>query len=1192
MRIIINPIEEERGNMRRKAGSQREEQRRNQKESQGGRRRENRREHQRESRKESRRGSRRAVFLLACLMVLLISACGKGDGATDPTDPAITEPAGQEEANITGKPSGSSEEGKASGEGKNPEEGKVPEEGEGSKENAQPTNAPSGSSSTLPEISWRLAEPLYEKKDSVVYGYSITDFGIEPNTGEDISGKIQAAVLLLNRAGGGTLYMPAGEYVLEKPVNVYKGVTICGDWKEPVPGEEKAEGTVLKIYAGRGKSSGTAQFILQPNSCVRDLTIWYPEQAVDDIQPYPATFQLYDPSVWGADYTHVRNVTLVNSYVGVVQGPNGSGCPNVHNLYGTVLSLGLSMDGIADVGRCDYIHLSSDYWVKSGFFGNQDEGALKEYLYENATGISLGRVDWSYFAYTWIDGYAVGLKLREGELNEQGNFPNGQVYRHTYTNCGVGIQVDGTSGAGEAFAEVKIENCGIGIRVEDTAKAPKTSLEFYETEISAASYAVYHAGEGDISFLCSQITAGEVYAEKGSLLLADTKTEGVAGSRVIVAKMASVPEIEKAPEASDPIRKVERSVLYVYGEEPSDEKDHTARLQSLLDKAAAEGGGIVFVPGGEYCIRGALAVPEGVELKGAVDVGRNPIRLGTIFRVRGTGYEADGPATVTLSANSGIDGIVFDYPEQDFTNPHPYPYAVRGAGQGIFVVNISLRGAFRGIDLMTNRCDNHYVEYASGICLENAIQVGAGSTGGRIYNYQLNYICITAGDESKFGTWDNSPAGATKDQDQEALAKYLQENLVVLRVGDVKEELLYDNFSYNGLIGVQLVEEEGKAANGWCVGHGVDYSTRAFDIEALEEMGFVNSQLVSFRHTYTEISEVCHIVLRGDTRAQFVNTSCWARPDRANFCVEKGVLDLWNMHVSDIASATSALVENGATFHMTNASYNNNGDITMVSGDTGNIRISGGTYNSKLNDGGQDYLQNVRNRKERIDMPDNSLYGGGGTVVFAEGFTRHPAMADDRRSLMAAGNFDVLQQSSAGSYAGLVEEDGNYYARLYCDDTMVQTYIRSSALALGNGSDYAMELRFRVDSINQNKDYGMMLTMAGSENGKEKGNQILFRLNGDHSFAVQEDMLGMWEEHVWYRVRVDWSLAKGQKAYRVVWMDDVGNAVAESEEVVLRADLQGEGCQMGSLQIAMIGSMAAGSGANDMLLDYVLVYQK
>lgn len=264
----------------------------------------------------------------------------------------------------------------------------------------------------------------------------------------------------------------------------------------------------------------------------------------------------------------------------------------------------------------------------------------------------------------------------------------------------------------------------------------------------------------------------------------------------------------------------------------------------------------------------------------------------------------------------------------------------------------------------------------------------------------------------------------------------------------------------------------------------------------------------------------------------------------------------------------------------------------MLSGDGSNARISGGVYNSKLNDNGQAYLQNVRNRNERVDMPDNSLYSGGGTVVFAEGFTRHPAMVDERHSLMASGNFDILQQSSANSYVGLVEEDGKYYARLYCDDTMVQTYVRSSGLALQNGRDYAMEFRFRVDSINQNKDFGMMVTMAGSENGKDKGNQILFRLNGDNSFTVQENTLGTWEEGAWYRARVDWSLAGSQKSYRVIWMDDAGNTIAESEEVVLRADLQGEGCQMGSLQVAMIGSMAAGSGTNDMLLDYVLVYQK
>ena len=116
---------------------------------------------------------------------------------------------------------------------------------------------------------------------------------------------------------------------------------------------------------------------------------------------------------------------------------------------------------------------------------------------------------------------------------------------------------------------------------------------------------------------------------------------------------------------------------------------------------------------------------------------------------------------------------------------------------------------------------------------------------------------------------------------------------MVLRVGDVEDEMLYDNFSYNGWRGVQFIEENGRGASGWSIGHGVDYSTVAFDIQALGDMGFINTQLVSYRDAGTEAEQVCHILVQGDVNAEFVNTSCWAKPDTSNLYAGGGRLSVW-----------------------------------------------------------------------------------------------------------------------------------------------------------------------------------------------------------------------------------------------------------------------------------------------------------
>jgi hypothetical protein len=55
--------------------------------------------------------------------------------------------------------------------------------------------------------------------------------------------------------------------------------------------------------------------------------------------------------------------------------------------------------------------------------------------------------------------------------------------------------------------------------------------------------------------------------------------------------------------------------------------------------------------------------------------------------------------------------VKVNYYEFDFV---PYPYTIRGTGADIYVANVSIRNGWNGIDMMTNRCDNHYIDYLAG----------------------------------------------------------------------------------------------------------------------------------------------------------------------------------------------------------------------------------------------------------------------------------------------------------------------------------------------------------------------------------------------------------------------------------------------------------------------------------------------
>lgn len=85
-----------------------------------------------------------------------------------------------------------------------------------------------------------------------------------------------------------------------------------------------------------------------------------------------------------------------------------------------------------------------------------------------------------------------------------------------------------------------------------------------------------------------------------------------------------------------------------------------------------------------------------------------------------------------------------------------YPYTVQVQGEDVYIVNIAIRAAYRGFDLFTYKCDNHYIDYISGHSFNTGIRVGGGSENGKICNLQYNPICYTNGYESKFGSFPNS----------------------------------------------------------------------------------------------------------------------------------------------------------------------------------------------------------------------------------------------------------------------------------------------------------------------------------------------------------------------------------------------------------------------------------------------------
>jgi hypothetical protein len=164
--------------------------------------------------------------------------------------------------------------------------------------------------------------------------------------------------------------------------------------------------------------------------------------------------------------------------------------------------------------------------------------------------------------------------------------------------------------------------------------------------------------------------------------------------------------------------------------------DDTAAIQAALNDVGAAGGGVVFLPTGNYMIASHLTVPAHTSLTG---VFRAPTAYSqnngtTLLAVESPGVDT-ATAFITLTGpNSVLDGVAIFYPNQVLANPPtPYPWTIRaGGGDNVTVLNTLLVNSWKGIDLFTNTSGRHFIRGVYGQPLNVGIQVDQCYDIGRI----------------------------------------------------------------------------------------------------------------------------------------------------------------------------------------------------------------------------------------------------------------------------------------------------------------------------------------------------------------------------------------------------------------------------------------------------------------------------
>lgn len=767
---------------------------------------------------------------------------------------------------------------------------------------------------------------VYSTKDWVISDFVVTDpmFGAKAEPGFDNRAAFQAAIDAAYESGGGVVYIPAGNYEFhstqigiksvrvrqgtsenkkdfnyEYVLRLHPGVQLRGDWAAPESNNGMVLGTILEVRVGKNapnydgsvkswwndSQAGNAlrttytsiadRFIeMNAGTGVTNLSIWYPEQNINDVKPYPWTlFQTQ------GNCATIEHVTLVNSYNGFNSAPS-----ELHYGYITALNKGIEVHVCTDIGRIENVSISPEYWAKSGLPGAPTLAELTAYTKANSVGFQMHRSDWEYISYLHISGYKTGIWI--GREPGFADAPNAQLYEVHVDNCENGLYVEDVNPYG-----ILISNSSFGAAKGGNAvyfyKDFSTSTQFNGVEFSGPI--VSDGSDGVISFESCLFGKYSDYALKinnGNVLLSQCHFENADKHVYLGMNMRTLKSVNSGHKqrlkinnhsndakieiitdkkyAFEPIPKGLKTNIIAHPRPVSNQvlkadfsratgfnnqrpvKDISSELQSALDALKASGGGTLYLPAGRYLVDKPIKIPSGVELRGSWDVQHHTQNGGTAIFTNYDGGDAgeNAPSLIQLETNAGIRGITLAQlniisGEYSAESPRKTPFLIQGQGPKVYVINVTIAIGDKGIDLASYDTSGHYVDYLGGVPLRAGIWVGGGAEGGFIRNMQFN---------PHYGS--RLPEGG-QGYPRVAMMRFVQSNCSALKFADVKNQTIFNNFVYGSVYGIHFLKDEitGKYPGKMTmIGHGSDgctYSLFVEDADKDTKIIAVNSELVN-----------------------------------------------------------------------------------------------------------------------------------------------------------------------------------------------------------------------------------------------------------------------------------------------------------------------------------------------------------
>jgi hypothetical protein len=259
--------------------------------------------------------------------------------------------------------------------------------------------------------------PDYPKHPEKNFVPSRIALEVVESSGGDDTAAIQKAMDEQARKGGGIVLLPSQNYLIEGRLNVPSGVELRGI--HDVPHHTMGGGSILHIYSSDDQPTLT----LESKSGMRGLSFNYPEQHIEDVQPYPFLIQGNGSDIY------VININAANPFKFMDFMTHR--CDNHFIEYpsGAPLMTGVAVGGGSKNGIVQNMQFNPHYWSrgprKNNLFNNKPQGGVSsgtgkllwEYQKENLDALVIGHCVDEFLYQNFVFGslYGIHFTQQDGE---------------------------------------------------------------------------------------------------------------------------------------------------------------------------------------------------------------------------------------------------------------------------------------------------------------------------------------------------------------------------------------------------------------------------------------------------------------------------------------------------------------------------------------------------------------------------------------------------------------------------------------------------------------------------------------------------------------------------------------------------------------------------------------------------------